>query len=31
MNALLEGKEVKGDKYDFHLHAFLETGDERCH
>jgi hypothetical protein len=29
MNALLEGEDVDSEKYDFHLHAFLETGDER--
>jgi hypothetical protein len=29
LNALLAGEDVDPAKYDFQLHAFLETGDER--
>jgi hypothetical protein len=29
LNALLAGEQVDPHRYDFHLHVFLETGDER--
>jgi len=29
LDGLLAGEEVDPHRYDFHFHAFLETGDER--
>lgn len=29
LSALLVGEQVDPHRYDFHMHVFLETGDER--
>jgi hypothetical protein len=31
MEAISAGKQVESHEYEFNIHVFLETGDERCH